>query len=103
MYILTSLGDRYQLQNGQNRIGRGNDCDLQLDNSDVSRHHAMVRLEDGLVQIMDLGSTNGTVLNDKQLPPYEYAPLSIFISVDLPAPFSPSSTCTSPACTSKST
>src|SRR4051812_8205227 len=31
------------------------------------------------------------------------APLMIFIRVDLPAPFSPSSTCTSPATNSKST
>ena len=31
------------------------------------------------------------------------APLRIFMSVDLPAPFSPSSTCTSPACNSSAT
>ena len=76
MYIVTSLGDRYQLKNGQNRIGRGNDCDLQLDNGDVSRHHVMVRLDEGQVQIMDLGSTNGTVVNEKQLAPYDYFPLN---------------------------
>src|SRR5580704_2452612 len=32
-----------------------------------------------------------------------YAPARIFISVDLPAPFSPTSACTSPAATSKDT
>ena len=31
------------------------------------------------------------------------APEAMFISVDLPAPFSPSSACTSPRCTSKET
>src|SRR5687767_12818374 len=32
-----------------------------------------------------------------------YAPLRIFSSVDLPAPFSPIKACTDPACTSKET
>src|SRR5262245_60989033 len=34
---------------------------------------------------------------------FDTAPLRIFMSVDLPAPFSPSSTCTSPRCTARST
>ena len=36
----------------------------------VSRAHAMLRPEDGHVVLIDLGSTNGTYLNGRQLEPY---------------------------------
>lgn len=44
-------------------IGRGDDCDLRLHVSEVSRHHCMVRLQGGEVTIGDLGSSNGTYVN----------------------------------------
>ena len=76
MIIVTSSGERYKLRTGQNRIGRGADCDLQVEASDVSRHHVIISFEAGKAQIMDLGSTNGTSLNGAKLEAYEYRPLN---------------------------
>jgi hypothetical protein len=44
-------------------LGRGTDCDLRLVDPGVSRHHAEIRVEDGDVVLVDLGSTNGTFVN----------------------------------------
>ncbi len=46
-------------------LGRGTDCDLRLVDPGVSRHHAEIRVEDGEVVLVDLGSTNGTFVNDQ--------------------------------------
>jgi pSer/pThr/pTyr-binding forkhead associated (FHA) protein len=46
-------------------IGRGEDAGLQLSHPLVSRHHVEVSLlEDGRFQVRDLGSRNGTLVND---------------------------------------
>jgi pSer/pThr/pTyr-binding forkhead associated (FHA) protein len=47
-------------------IGRANDCNLQLDSSFVSRHHCelIVDERDRVVRVRDLGSQNGTFVND---------------------------------------
>lgn len=45
-------------------LGRGVDCDLQLDAEDISRRHAEVRrTEGGGFEVRDLGSHNGTWVN----------------------------------------
>jgi pSer/pThr/pTyr-binding forkhead associated (FHA) protein len=44
-------------------IGRGNDCDLRLSDSSVSRHHCLVRVRGDEAAVADLGSSNGTFLN----------------------------------------
>jgi len=46
-------------------IGRAAECDLRLDDPGVSRRHAEVRYADGKVGIVDLGSTNGVMVNGK--------------------------------------
>ncbi len=48
-------------------IGRGNANDLVLNDSSVSRFHAVVKLQDNAVFIADRGSTNGVVLNDEKI------------------------------------
>ena len=50
------------------RIGRGEDCDVRFDarlDTRVSTHHAEIRFEDGQYLVVDVGSTNGTLLNGK--------------------------------------
>jgi pSer/pThr/pTyr-binding forkhead associated (FHA) protein len=52
-------------------IGRGTDSDIQVNDPGVSRRHAEIRLmPDGLagvrVVLVDLGSTNGTLVNGRR-------------------------------------
>ena len=47
-------------------IGRSRECDLVLDDPNVSRRHAELRREDGGWAVVDLGSTNGIKLNGKR-------------------------------------
>jgi len=44
-------------------LGRGSDCDLQIDDDSVSRRHAHLRLERDVVWVDDLSSRNGTWVN----------------------------------------
>jgi pSer/pThr/pTyr-binding forkhead associated (FHA) protein len=45
-------------------IGRGADCDLRLRVSSVSRHHCIVRVAGDETVLIDLGSSNGTFVNN---------------------------------------
>jgi hypothetical protein len=56
-------GSTYDLQGPVTLLGRGTDCDLRMVDPGVSRHHAELRVEDGQVVLVDLGSTNGTLVN----------------------------------------
>ena len=53
-------------------IGRMPDCDVTVADSNVSRHHAEIRLRDGHARIVDLGSMNGTKLNGRGVPSDEF-------------------------------
>jgi len=60
-------GKCFKLHDAPVRIGREHDNDIQLDDRGVSRRHARIeRLDDRLV-LMDVGSTNGTILNGVEL------------------------------------
>jgi pSer/pThr/pTyr-binding forkhead associated (FHA) protein len=49
-------------------IGRATEVDLQLDDGEVSRHHAKVTPQpDGSVTVEDLGSSHGTFVNQNEL------------------------------------
>jgi pSer/pThr/pTyr-binding forkhead associated (FHA) protein len=51
-------------------IGRGEDCNLQIaDNIDmtVSRYHCLLDINPPEMRIRDLGSLNGTIVNDKKI------------------------------------
>ncbi|HEY2253887.1 MAG TPA: FHA domain-containing protein, partial [Planctomycetaceae bacterium] len=45
-------------------IGRGHDCKLRISSSQVSRRHCVIKVADAGVSVRDLGSANGTRLND---------------------------------------
>jgi EAL domain-containing protein (putative c-di-GMP-specific phosphodiesterase class I) len=49
------------------RIGRRNDCALQLPSESISRLHAEIRLNEMGILIKDCGSTNGTFVNCHRL------------------------------------
>jgi pSer/pThr/pTyr-binding forkhead associated (FHA) protein len=46
-------------------VGRSPDADIQLLHPLVSRYHAELSLQDGRLAIRDMGSRNGTVVNDE--------------------------------------
>jgi len=52
---------------GNLTVGRANDCGLRLTEGRPSREHALLSLADGSVFVEDLGSTNGTYVNDERI------------------------------------
>jgi pSer/pThr/pTyr-binding forkhead associated (FHA) protein len=48
-------------------IGRASDCQLVLEDDYVSTHHAKISLGASGYQVDDLGSTNGTYINNERL------------------------------------
>lgn len=48
-------------------IGREEDCQLRPNSDLVSRHHCVIAIDDFTVRIRDLGSTNGTFVNDQRI------------------------------------
>lgn len=62
-----SLGRRYVLDRTFINIGRESTNDVVLDRDSVSRRHARIALRNGERVLVDLGSTNGTYVNDRQI------------------------------------
>ena len=56
-------------------VGRGETCDLTLDDPDLSREHFRLRREWSGVTLADLGSKNGTRLDGVRLSPSTFATL----------------------------
>jgi len=48
-------------------VGRSEDCHLQPSSSEISRHHAVILVEDGYVAVRDFASKNGTFVNGEQV------------------------------------
>ncbi len=48
-------------------FGRGSDCDVFLDDITVSRHHCEIIVENDVVTLKDLGSTNGTYVDSQEV------------------------------------
>ncbi len=64
-------GRMYKLEQPQTVLGRSLDSDVVVDDDGISRKHAkVVASPDGTFQIVDLGSTNGTYVNDELVTVY---------------------------------
>ncbi len=48
-------------------IGRQTDCSLHIPLGEISRQHCQVILEKNVVSVKDLGSSNGTFVNDQRI------------------------------------
>ncbi len=48
-------------------IGRREDCGLRIPLGDVSRRHCIVRRDDKSLTLQDLGSSNGTFVNNRRV------------------------------------
>lgn len=60
-------GSRWLLNQERFLIGRGDDCDLIVQDRQVSRHHARIRNTEEGYLLEDLGSKNGTHVNGSLL------------------------------------
>ena len=61
--MLVGGGKRLVLSGNRVLIGRSRDCDMTLDDPNVSRRHAELRREGSAWVVADLGSTNGVKVN----------------------------------------
>jgi diguanylate cyclase (GGDEF)-like protein len=66
-----NLGRRWSLDRDEMIVGRESDCDVMVPIDTISRRHCKLHRRGGAIFVVDLGSTNGTALNDDALPPQE--------------------------------
>lgn len=62
-----NIGRRYFLDKNEQIIGRSDSANIQVDQESVSRQHCRVLDISGHNRLIDLGSTNGTFVNDRQV------------------------------------
>jgi pSer/pThr/pTyr-binding forkhead associated (FHA) protein len=76
LVMFKESGERkeFPLGEGMTLVGRQEDCDLRIPLSDISRRHAQVLIHDDAVVIRDLGSANGTFVNNKRVTEQELQP-----------------------------
>ena len=65
--VLVWDGRRHEVERRRVLIGRSKDCDIQLEDPNVSRRHAELRQEGASYWIVDLDSTNGIEVNGRRL------------------------------------
>ncbi len=61
------LGKRIPLSEGEVEAGRSSTCQIPIDQESVSRRHARIWWTGDNFRVKDLGSTNGTYVNDAQV------------------------------------
>jgi hypothetical protein len=61
--VLDIDGRHYPLTGGRTVVGRGQDADITVDDTGISRRHVMIIWDGRRAQVEDLGSTNGSKLN----------------------------------------
>lgn len=61
-------GQSYVIPNeGSVVLGRSNQCDVVIPGTHLSRQHVELRVQGGSLRVKDLGSVNGTYLNDRPI------------------------------------
>ena len=60
-------GDQFSLSGILTRLGRAEDSDISLDDITVSRRHAEITKIGGAYFVRDLGSLNGTYVNQRRI------------------------------------
>jgi hypothetical protein len=60
-------GERFLLNSPETSIGRSGDNDILLDDVTVSRKHANIRRAGDRFELIDLGSLNGTYVNNNSI------------------------------------
>lgn len=70
MYKLVAVagklrGNEFELEDGENTIGRGDDCGVVIPINGVSKRHLSITVTNDVAYLKDLGSSNGTFVNGK--------------------------------------
>jgi len=60
-------GHRFFLTQREMTVGRDHTADISVTDQGISRKHAKLSKENGKVKLTDLGSSNGTYVNDKKI------------------------------------
>ncbi|MEE9279548.1 MAG: FHA domain-containing protein [Myxococcota bacterium] len=58
-----AAGTEYELKTDRVTLGRGPNADITFDDTAMSREHAALELAEEGFQLVDLGSTNGVLVN----------------------------------------
>src|ERR1044071_1390079 len=64
------LGKKYNLNTPSVVVGRSSKCDIQIDQETISRNHSKIVNTGKSILVRDLGSTNGTYVNDEPVEEY---------------------------------
>jgi two-component system cell cycle response regulator len=64
------LGKKYNLDTNSVVVGRSSKCDIQIDQESISRNHSKIVNTGKSILVRDLGSTNGTYVNDEPIEEY---------------------------------
>ena len=70
---------RATLEMGRNLIGSDTSCHVCLPNTTVSRQHAALVVEEERVELVDLGSTNGTLVRSQRIDRSFLQPGDVFV------------------------
>ena len=69
MPVLICNNSRYSLKIGMNLVGRDQSCDIFIPDPHISRKHLSIDVVgDGTITVIDLGSTNGMIVNGERVP-----------------------------------
>lgn len=77
--LLTLIGPQktqtYDIDKSEFVLGRGDSSAVPIVDNGISREHLKVRLQDNLIQVQDLNSSNGTYVEGIKLNPMEFVPV----------------------------
>jgi len=71
-------GSVFQIAKPRVYLGRGSAMDIQVQDSEVSRRHAMLEIRSDLATLIDLGATNGTFVAGERISRHELTNQSEF-------------------------
>jgi hypothetical protein len=65
--VLSFSGQRHALKTGTTSVGRDDEADITVDDRGLSRVHFEIAFDGEIAAIRDLGSTNGTFVDDMRI------------------------------------